>query len=45
MFILPYEELRKTRDPDRLLLTFLEETYQAAADLGLWDRTSLERRP
>jgi len=45
MFILPYEELRKTRDPDRLLLTFLEETYQAAADLGLWDRAALERRP
>lgn len=44
MFILPYDELRQTRDPDRLLLTFLQETYEAAADLGLWDRSALERR-
>lgn len=43
MFILPYEDLRRARDPERLLLTFLQETYEATADLGHWDRTALER--
>jgi hypothetical protein len=43
MFILPYEDLRRARDPERLLLSFLQETYEAAADLGHWDRTALER--
>jgi len=42
MFILPYEDLRRARDPERLLLSFLQETYEAAADLGHWDRTALE---
>jgi uncharacterized protein DUF5996 len=45
MFILPYDELRISADPDRLLLTFLQETYEAAADLAQWNRASLERRP
>jgi hypothetical protein len=45
MFVLPYDDLRKARDCDRLLLTFLQETYEAAADLSHWDRSALERRP
>jgi hypothetical protein len=45
MFILPYDDLRKARDPGSLLLTFLQETYEAAADLARWDRLALERRP
>jgi len=32
------------RDPDMLLLSFLQETYDAAADLAHWDRQALERR-
>jgi hypothetical protein len=43
-FILPYESVRKARDPDRLLLDFLQETYAAAADLAKWDRKALERQ-
>ena len=42
-FILPYEAVRKARDPDALLLGFLQDTYEAAADLAAWDRKTLER--
>jgi hypothetical protein len=42
-FILPYDEVRRADSPDRLLLEFLQSTYEAAADLGHWDRPSLER--
>jgi hypothetical protein len=42
-FILPYEAIRKARDPDALLLGFLQETYEAAANLAKWDRKSVER--
>ena len=42
-FILPYGAVREARDPDNLLLTFLQETYGAAADLAKWDRVTLER--
>jgi hypothetical protein len=43
MFILPYDAVRQADDPDGLLLGFLQETYEAAADLGKWDRKALER--
>ena len=43
-FILPYDAVRQARDPDALLLGFLQETYAAAADLANWDRKALERR-
>ncbi len=42
-FILPYDAVREARDPDALLLGFLQETYAAAADLAKWDRAALER--
>jgi hypothetical protein len=42
-FILPYDAVRAARDPDALLLSFLQETYAAAADLAKWDRKALER--
>jgi len=42
-FILPYDAVRQARDPDALLLGFLQETYAAAADLAKWDRAALER--
>jgi hypothetical protein len=43
-FILPYDAVRQARDPDALLLGFLQETYAAAADLAKWDRAALERK-
>jgi hypothetical protein len=41
-FLLPYEVVRNAPDPDAALLAFLQSTYQAAADLGRWDRAALE---
>ncbi|HLS18530.1 MAG TPA: DUF5996 family protein [Paracoccaceae bacterium] len=41
-FLLPYDIVRKASDPDAALLSFLESTYRAAADLGNWDREALE---
>jgi hypothetical protein len=42
-FILPYDAVRQASDPDALLLGFLQETYEAAAELAKWDRKALER--
>jgi len=41
-FLLPYEAVRTASDPEALLMSFLESTYLAAADLGGWDRATLE---
>ena len=41
-FLLPYEAMRSARDPDAVLLAFLQSTYAAAADRGHWDRASLD---
>ena len=43
-FILPYEVVRRAKEPDRTLMRFLQSAYDAAADLGKWDRAALERR-
>ena len=42
-FVLSYEAVRTADDPDAVLMSFLERTYGAAADLGGWDRSALER--
>ncbi len=41
-FLLPYEIVRKSAEPEATLMAFLESTYRAAADLGAWDRDALE---
>jgi Family of unknown function (DUF5996) len=41
--ILPYDAVRQARSPDDDLMRYLISTYEAAADLGHWDRTVLER--
>jgi hypothetical protein len=41
-FLLPYDAVRKARDPEAALMDFLQSTYAAAADLGKWDRKSLD---
>lgn len=43
-FVLPYEAVRQAEQPDDMLLEFLQSTYEAAAELGNWDRSALERR-
>jgi len=42
-WILPYEAVRRAADPDATLSAFAQSTYEAAADLGGWERTRLER--
>lgn len=44
-YLLPYDAVRSAADPDELLLSFLQSTYSAAADLGGWDRPALECEP
>jgi hypothetical protein len=41
-FILPYDAVRTAADPEAALMAFLQSTYDAAADLGKWDRAALE---
>jgi hypothetical protein len=41
-FLLPYEVVRTAASPDDVLKRFLETTYEAAAELGGWDRARLE---
>ena len=43
-FILPYARVRESAKPDDTLSDFLQSTYEAAADLGKWDRAALERQ-
>lgn len=42
-WVLPYEAVRTSSDPDAALLAFCESTYAAAASLAGWDRAALER--
>jgi hypothetical protein len=44
-FLLPYEAVRTADDPDHVLGRFLQTTYEAAAELGGWDRAGLEDDP
>lgn len=42
-FLLPYEAVRTSADPDAAIRTFVDSTYERAATLGGWDRAALER--
>jgi hypothetical protein len=41
-FVLRYDEVRTSPDPEAALMAFLQSTYAAAATLGGWDRDALE---
>ncbi|WP_214473393.1 DUF5996 family protein [Mesorhizobium sp. dw_380] len=41
-FLLPYEAVRQSPDPEEALMRFLQSSYEAAADAAGWDRKSLE---
>ena len=41
-FLLPYDAVRNAPDPDAALLSFLQTTYEAAAESGGWNRAELE---
>ena len=42
-WILPYEIVRSSSDPQKVVLEFLQSTYDVAANLAGWDRAALER--
>jgi hypothetical protein len=42
-FLLPYDAVRNSADPAGLLTEFFQSTYEAAANLGKWDRGALEK--
>ncbi|QQL50801.1 DUF5996 family protein [Mucilaginibacter ginkgonis] len=41
-FVLPYDAIRSAKDPEAVLLRFLQTTYEAAAHTGNWDRPAME---
>lgn len=41
-FLLPYEAVRMSENPELELTLFLQSTYAAAADAAKWDRLALE---
>ncbi|MGW1738174.1 DUF5996 family protein [Nocardia sp. NPDC001965] len=44
-FLLPYETVRTSGEPEATVLEFLQTTYEAAADAADWDREHLEVHP
>jgi hypothetical protein len=42
-FLLPYEAVRTSADPEGAILAFVDSTYAKAATLAGWDRATLER--
>lgn len=42
-FVLPYQAVRASANPDRDVLDFFQSTYEGAATLAKWDRPALER--
>lgn len=42
LFMLPYDAVRMSADPDSAVRDFLQSTYEAGADLAGWDRARLE---
>jgi len=42
-FLLPYDDVRNAQSPDAMVLDFLQSSYEAAANMGDWNRPALER--
>jgi len=42
-FLLMYDDVRQSANPELTLLEFLQSTYEAGANLGTWPRKELER--
>ncbi len=43
-FLLPYDAVRRSAQPEETLMEFLQSTYDAGADAAQWDRDLLERK-
>jgi hypothetical protein len=44
-FVLRYDDVRQAAEPEEAILDFFQSVYDAAADLGGWDRHLLEQTP
>jgi len=44
-YVLSYDRVRNSPQPERALQMFLQSTYNRAANLAYWDREALEREP
>jgi hypothetical protein len=42
-FVMLYDDVRTSPDPEGALMEFCQSTYEAGADLAKWDRKTLER--
>lgn len=42
-YLLPWQQVCSSKEPHRLMQAFFQSTYEAAANLGRWDRERLER--
>lgn len=42
MALLPYEAVRKSQNPDQMVLDFLQSSYEAGANVANWNRIELE---
>jgi hypothetical protein len=42
-FFLRYDDVRTSGEPEKMLMDFLQSTYEAGANLAHWDREALER--
>lgn len=42
-FLLPYDAVRRAQSPRDTLLSFMQSTYEAGANLAHWDRAALEK--
>ena len=43
-FFLKYEDVRNSDDPEKMLMDFLQSTYEAAIRTSKWDLANLERK-
>ena len=41
-FLMKYEDVRRSKNPDQTLLDFMQTTYEAGANAADWDREKLE---
>ena len=44
LFLLTYDDMRTSSNPEETLMDFLQTTYEAGANLAAWDREALERK-
>jgi len=43
-FFLKYDDVQKSKNPEKMLYNFLQTTYEAAVNSAKWDRSNIERK-